>query len=116
MYVLADTSVWIEHLRGRNSALVELLSTLRVLTHSVVLGELSCGNLSRRQTLLRDLDLLPKIREASVADVRACIENRKIFGRGLGWSDAQLLTSALQAGADLLTLDKRLAKAWDDLR
>jgi predicted nucleic acid-binding protein len=116
MHVLADTSVWIEHLRGRNDDLVELLSTLRVLTHSVVLGELACGNLPRRQKLLADLDLLPRVREASVGEVRACIETRKLFGRGIGWADAQILTSALQSGADLLTRDKRLAEVWDDLR
>jgi predicted nucleic acid-binding protein len=116
MYVLVDTSVWIEHLHGRNDELVELLSMPRVLTHSVVLGELSCGNLPRRQALLADLDLLPKVREATVGEVRACIETRKLCGRGIGWSDAQILTSALQTGADLLTLDKRLAKIWTDLR
>lgn len=116
MYVLADTSVWIEHLRSRNDELAELLSTLRVLTHSVVLGELSCGNLPRRQTFLADLELLPKVREATAGEVRACIETRKLFGRGIGWSDAQILTSALQTGADLLTLDKRLAGVWNDLR
>jgi predicted nucleic acid-binding protein len=97
-------------------ALVELLSTLRVLTHGVVLGELSCGNLPRRQTLLTDRDLLPKVREATAKEVRACIETRKLLGRGIGWSDAQILTSALQHGADLLTLDKRLAEVWNDLR
>jgi hypothetical protein len=48
--------------------------------------------------------------------VRICIETRKLFGRGIGWPDAQILTSALQAGADLLTLDKRLAGIWNDLR
>lgn len=116
MRILADTSVWIEHLRGRSEELVEILSTLRIVTHSVVLGELSCGNLPRRQRLLADLDLLPKVREATVAEVRVCIEARKLFGRGIGWSDAQILTSALQAGAGLLTLDKRLAGVWNDLR
>jgi hypothetical protein len=91
------------------------VATLRILTHSVVIGELSCGNLPRRQRLLADLDHLPKVREATLSEVRTCIETRKLFGRGIGWSDAQILTSALQAGADLLTLDKRLAGIWNDL-
>jgi predicted nucleic acid-binding protein len=115
MYVLADTSIWIEHLRGGSAELAELLPTLRVLTHSVILGELACGHLPRRQQLLDDLDLMPRIREASIADVRVCIETRKLFGRGIGWSDAQLVTSAMQAGARLLTRDKRLAAVWDSL-
>jgi predicted nucleic acid-binding protein len=60
--------------------------------------------------------LLPRLREASVAEVRACIETRKLFGRGIGWSDAQIVTTALQNGADLLTHDKRLAEVWKALR
>lgn len=115
MFVVADTSVWIEHLRGNSYELTELLSSLRVLTHSVVIGELSCGNLPRRLQFLNDLELLPKVQEASANEVRACIEAKKLYGRGIGWSDAQLIASALMAGVDFITRDKRLAEVWSDL-
>jgi len=43
------------------------------------------------------------------------IEERPLWGRGLGWIDIHLLAAALLSECGLWTLDKRLARAAKDL-
>lgn len=50
--VLADTSVWIDHLRRGEPQLRQALDAERVLMHPLVLGELACGNLRNRREVL----------------------------------------------------------------
>jgi len=66
MSVLIDTSVWVDHFRNHNAALVHLLHQDRVLTHPMVLLEIACGTppAPRPQTL-RNLSLLQSCPEAS---------------------------------------------------
>jgi predicted nucleic acid-binding protein len=109
--VLADTSVWIEHFRRGEPRLASLLTDGHVLMHSFVLGELACGNLKNRARVLDDLQTLPSAALASTAEALRLIEDRKLYGRGLGWGDVHLLASALVSGCELWTLDKRLAGA-----
>jgi predicted nucleic acid-binding protein len=47
--ILADTSVWIEHLRSGVPALAALLEQGQVLHHPLVRGELACGSLRKSQ-------------------------------------------------------------------
>lgn len=105
---LVDTSVWIDHLRKRDERLVALLEADLVVVHSGVIGELACGSLKRRSEVLGNLSLLPKAVEASSEEVLAMIDARKLFGRGVGWVDAQLLASAALSGAQLWSRDRRL--------
>jgi predicted nucleic acid-binding protein len=109
--VLVDTSVWIAHLRERQTALVELLSDGQVFMHPCVTGELACGNLRKRADVLADLTALPAAITASHVEVMSLIESRRLWGRGLGWIDAHLLASALLSHCRLWTLDKRLGAA-----
>jgi predicted nucleic acid-binding protein len=44
-------------------------------------------------------------------EVLRLIEDRKLYGRGIGWVDAHLLASALLSRCRLWTLDRRLALA-----
>jgi predicted nucleic acid-binding protein len=113
--VLVDTSVWIDHLRKDNSRLSDLLHQSRVLIHPFIIGELSCGNLKNRTTLLHLLNSLPRSVEATHNEVFTLVESRNLSGRGIGWIDAHLLASALLSAADLWTLDKRLARIYTDL-
>ena len=113
--VLADTSVWIEHFRKREPILAAHLSDGLVLMHPFVSGELACGNLKDRAAILSDLDALPPARLASHAEVLQLIEDRRLWGRGLGWIDAHLLASALLSNSRFWTLDIRLAKAAAEL-
>jgi predicted nucleic acid-binding protein len=43
MSVLIDTSVWIDHFRNGNDALVELIGLDFALTHPMVILEIACG-------------------------------------------------------------------------
>ena len=79
--------------------------------HPFVSGELACGNLKDRTAVLSDLLALPAAKLASNAEVLRMTEDRRLWGRGLGWIDAHLLASALLSNCRLWTLDARLAKA-----
>jgi predicted nucleic acid-binding protein len=106
--VLADTSVWIDHFRRGLPELSSQLGSHLVLTHPFVIGELACGNLRNRRAVLMDLQRLPQAVPASQREVLHLIESRQLWGKGLGWADVHLLSSALLSDCRLWTLDKRL--------
>ena len=108
MNILADTSVWVDHFKGSSGSLAELLKEGTVVIHPVVIGELATGNLRKRDETLRDLLALPRISPATFEECLAFIAHRRLYGRGIGWSDVQLLASAQLSGALLWTGDKRL--------
>jgi predicted nucleic acid-binding protein len=114
--VLVDSSVWIAHFRDGQPALADLLTDGLVLMHPFIGGELACGNLRDRVTLLSDLSALPQAARASDAEVMHLVEARRLRGRGLGWVDAHLLASALVSGCGFWTLDKRLRGAASELK
>jgi len=109
--ILVDTSIWIHHLRKGNERLQGLLGTDHVWCHPFVIGELACGNLNRREEILGLLMALPEVRLAEHHEVLHLIELRRLYGRGLGWVDAHLLTSALLMHCTLWTLDQNLHTA-----
>jgi predicted nucleic acid-binding protein len=107
--ILADTSVWVDHLRVGDTALAGLLDAGMVLAHPFVIGELALGNLRQREIVLKALADLPHASVATDAEVLHFIERYALSGRGIGYIDAHLLASVkLTAGAELLTHDKRL--------
>lgn len=108
--ILVDTSVWIDHLRFGNSVLVDLLNNNVVRIHSMIIGELACGNLRKRAQLLTLWKALPAAREATHQEVMHNIDHNHLMGKGLGYVDTHLLTSAqITTGCKLWTLDKRFA-------
>jgi predicted nucleic acid-binding protein len=111
MMALVDTSVWIAHFRRGEPALADRLSEGLVLTHPFVSGELACGNLKERALTLSHLHALPEAVTATSSEVLKLIEDRRLWGRGLGWIDAHLLASALLSNCWLWTLDNSLARA-----
>ena len=113
--VLADTSVWVDHLRRRSAALVELLEAGRVHVHPFVIGELACGNLAQRAKILALLSELPAARVLDHDAVLEFVDGSKLMGRGLGWVDVSLLASASVSRLALWTLDRRLARAASEL-
>ena len=112
MNVLIDTSVWVDHFRSRNDALVELVGLDLALTHPMVIGELACGSPpAPRGRTLRDIGLLRPASLATQAEVLAFIEDRRLYGLGCGLIDIHLLASTLMTpDATLWTLDRRLAE------
>lgn len=114
--ILVDTSVWIDHLRSGEPALVIALEGGQVLMHPFVLGELACGNLKNRGEVLRLLGDLPAAPTATEPEVLDFIERRALMGRGTGYIDVHMLASTVLAGdARLWTRDQRLAAAADEL-
>jgi predicted nucleic acid-binding protein len=108
--ILADTSVWIDHLRVGDPTLGSLLQDGHVLTHPCVTGELALGQLSHRSEILGLLRNLPHARTATDAEVLHLVEHQHLFGLGIGYVAAHLLAATLlTAGARLWTRDKRLA-------
>ncbi len=107
--ILADTSIWIDHLRVGEPALVSLLNDNQVLVHPMVIGELACGNLPNRDAVLGLLGGLPAISAATDEELLFFIERRRVMGRGIGYVDAHLLAAtALAPSVQLWTRDRRL--------
>lgn len=108
--VLVDTSVWIDHFRQNNDALVELLGLDLVMTHPLIVGEIACGTPPRRAQTLTDLAGLKQSQQASMRELMDFIERERLFGAGCGLIDLLLLASVLMTpGATLWTFDKRLS-------
>jgi hypothetical protein len=79
--------------------------------HAWVVGELSLGSLGpRRGAILADLERLPTAPLVADREVRAMVEARGMAGSGIGWLDAQLVASALTAGAALWSHDRALSR------
>lgn len=113
---LVDTSVWIDHFRRSDPRLQTLLDQRGVLIHPAVIGELACGTLPRRSQTLDYLQSLPPV--ASIADAEETmfvIESRNLWGKGIGWADAQMVASSLISGCELWTRDRRLHEVAIDL-
>jgi len=114
--ILVDSSVWIEHLRVGRPELQPLLEDGRVSCHPFVIGELACGNLRDREEFLEQLDQLPSLDDAEHEEALRLLSSHRLAGSGIDWIDVHLLASVLIAGAQLWTLDKRLAGAARSLR
>ena len=106
--MLVDTSVWIDHFRRSDPALVSLLNRGEVECHPFIVGELACGSLHRRSEVLSLLQSLPQVPVGSHDEVLGFVDRHRLMGRGIGWIDTHLLASASLAGSLLWTRDRRL--------
>ena len=106
--MLVDTSVWIDHFRRSDPALVSLLNRGEVECHPFIVGELACGSLHRRSEVLSLLQSLPHVPVGSHDEVLGFVDRHRLMGRGIGWIDTHLLASASLAGSLLWTRDRRL--------
>ena len=114
--ILADTSVWVDHLRKGNKRLAGFLNEGVVLCHPFIIGELACGNLKNRAKILSMLSSLPSIPVAEHDEVFDFISRYKIQGKGVSWIDAHLLASTFLARSRIWTLDKSLMRISKDLK
>lgn len=107
--ILVDTSVWVDHFRDGNDALIRILDRDLVMIHPLIIGELACGTPPSRTQTLTDLASLQPARQAGAGEVLDFIEREHLFSLGCGIVDMHLLASTLiTQGARLWTLDKRL--------
>lgn len=107
--IIVDTSVWVDHFRGRDTPLDDLLGVTPVLLHPFVHGELLLHGLPRKNPVTDALEELDPAPVASADEVAAFIVWADLKGTGIGYVDTHLLVSArlLPAGR-ILTLDQCL--------
>ena len=118
--ILADTSVWIDHLRSSNRSgnkeLRRHLDQGQIVIHPFIIAELALGSLKDRTRTLALLDLLPQVRVARLNELRLMIEARHLYSEGIGLTDAHLIASVVIDSPTLLwTRDKRLRKVAEAL-
>jgi predicted nucleic acid-binding protein len=114
--ILADTSVWIDHLRSENKEMRRHLNEGRIVIHPLIVAELALGSLRDRTRTLALLDLLPQVKVAQLHEVRLMIESRRLYSLGIGLVDVQLLASIFIEPPTLLwTKDKPLRKVAEAL-
>lgn len=115
MRILVDTSVWIDHLHRSRPPLQELLLAGRVWTHPVVIGELAAGRLAHREEILLHLQKLPRADEIDLGEGLHIIDAHRLWGRGLSWSDVQLLAAASIDRLRIWSRDRALMTAAHEL-
>ena len=122
--ILVDTSVWINHLNPNDrrfsiqhsERLKTLLNDNLVLAHPMVIGELACGNLKDRKTVLTDIKNLPKASVAPDGHVLSFIEKKQLMGRGIGYIDFHLLAATeMTRSTELWSLDESLMDVATEL-
>lgn len=92
---LADTSVWVDHLRNGNARLKALLSDDQVVCHPFIIDELACGHLRKRAEILTLLAALPQARQSEHSEVLALLDSARLYGRGLGWIQSSTSTEGI---------------------
>jgi len=114
--ILVDTSVWVDHLRNTDTALYDLLDREQVVTHLLVIGEVTMGSLKQRNAVMKELQQIPRVIVAHDDEVLHFVTRRSLFGLGIGYIDAHLLVAAQLTPDTLLwTRDKRLLEIAQSL-
>jgi hypothetical protein len=107
--ILADTSVWVDHLRSRNPEMEVRLGSGEIVMHPFIVAELALGSLHDRRRKLDDLEALLEVKVAQLSEVRHMIEAQTLYSKGIGLTDAHLIASCLiTAGTQLWTRDTAL--------
>ena len=116
--ILADTSIWIDHLRSDDKGMRQHLQQRNIVVHPFIIAELALGSLRQRAKTLALLDLLPQVRMPQLAEVRLMIEARRLYSLGIGLIDAHLIASiflAVNSPTLLWTRDKPLRRVAEAL-
>ncbi|HEY1161170.1 MAG TPA: PIN domain-containing protein [Terracidiphilus sp.] len=109
--ILADTSIWVDHLRGRNPELEKHLGMGQIVMHPFIVAEIALGSLHNRRKLLDEMEALLEVRVAQLNEVRHMIEAHTLNSKGIGLTDAHLIASCLMTpGTQLWTRDGDLEK------
>jgi predicted nucleic acid-binding protein len=118
--VLVDTSVWIRFLAGREpfaSGLDEVLGRDEVVGHEMIFGELLLGDIGGgRRNLLEAYVRMHQAQTVAHHEVVEFVRERRLFGRGVGWINVNVLASALVGGFQVWTADPRFFALAHELR
>jgi len=115
--VLADTSVWVDHLRRNDPHMANLLLTGQIAMHPFIVAEIALGSLRNRPKILAEMDALREVRVAGLNEVRHMIEAHSLCSKGIGLTDAHLIASCLLTpGTQLWTRDSNLKQVAQALK
>lgn len=109
--ILADTSIWVDHLRHGDAGLARLLLAGEIACHRFILGELACGGIRNRAQVLSQLSALPMLPDVSDLEVLTFVDQHQLMNKGLGLVDVHLLASCMLGGTPLWTRDADLRRA-----
>lgn len=109
--ILADTSIWTDHLRGSNPEMARLLGAGQILMHPFIVAEIALGSLHSRRKVLEGMDALLEVRVAQLSEVRQMIEVLALYSKGIGLTESHLIASCLLTpGTQLWTNDNAMEK------
>jgi len=100
--ILADTSIWVDHLRRHNQEMARLLGRGEIVMHPFVVAEIALGSLRERRKRLEEMDALREVEVAHLGEVRHMIEAHALYAKGIGFTDAHLIASCLLTPGTLL--------------
>lgn len=107
--IIVDTSVWVDHLRKKDSALRAIIANENVGLHPYVWGELLLGGVPGAGHMAEQFETLPRTPVASATEAAAFISWAALVGTGIGYVDAHLLVSAkLLSDGRVFTRDGKL--------
>lgn len=107
--ILADISVWIDHLRNRDPEMSSRLDAGQILMHPFIVAEIALGSLRNRRKILAEMEALLEVRVAQLDEVRQMIEARSLYSKGIGLTAAHLIASCLLTpGTQLWTRDSAM--------
>lgn len=114
--ILADTSIWVDHLRSGNPEMEKRLIKGQIVMHPFIVAQIALGSLHNRRKRLDDLEALLEVRVAQLNEVRHMIEAHALYSKGIGLTDAHLIASCLLTpgtqlwtrGADMKNVAKAL--------
>jgi len=119
--IIADTSVWIDYLKGSNyvkTDFEQLLHSRKLLAISAVFGELLLGaKNSREVNIITGFWMnLPKMsEEALFINAGNLSRKHKLFAKGIGLNDCFILAAGIQGNFAIWTLDKKLKNVIDSI-
>jgi predicted nucleic acid-binding protein len=114
--ILADTSVWVDHLHRPDPVMYRLFHSGQILIHPAVIGELALGSVPDRGASLAILSDLPQAALAGAEEVLRLIDDWALYGTGIGYVDAHLLAAVLLTpGTRLWTRDRKLREVAKQL-
>jgi predicted nucleic acid-binding protein len=109
--ILVDTNAWVDHFRRKDLRLVQFLVDQRVHTCDVVLGEIRLGSGIPRH-VVADLMALPRLPCPHPQETRALVDRKQssVAGSGIGWADAEVILTAVRAGARIHSSDRAVRR------
>ena len=114
--IIADTSVWIEFLKGNElifRRMQTLLENREIIALEPVFGELLQGakNKRERQVIIDYWKNTPRIDKSEFwMDAGLYAGEKKLFAKGVGLIDAYIVVASLKTNARVWTLDEKQNK------